>query len=102
MKLIVVSLAADKNSSHHCISKFLGDNERHHIWLNLSHEMDANYVTKYDQTFGKCFSIEINPNVTKMGVTKIEFYAKLNIYIYLHHPGQYMDVDSKSKVSNLS
>ena len=61
--------------------------------------MDANYVTKYDQTFGKCFSIEINPNVTKMGVTKIEFYAKLNIYIYLHHPGQYMDVDSKSKVS---
>ena len=65
----------------------------------MSHEMDANYVTKYDQTFGKCFSIEINPNVTKMGITKIEFYAKLNIYIYLHHPGQYMDVDSKSKVS---
>ena len=63
--------------------------------------MDANYVTKYYQTFGKCFSIEINPNVTKMGITKIEFYAKLNIYIYLHHPGQYMDQDSKSKVSKL-
>ena len=63
--------------------------------------MDANYVTKYDDIFGKCFSVEINPNIAKMGITKIEFYAKLNIYIYLHHPGQYMDVDSKSKVSKL-
>ena len=46
----------------------------------------------------KNLSVELDPKVTEIGVTKMEFFAKLNIYIYLHHPGQYMDVDSKSKV----
>ena len=55
---------------------------------------------KYDKTFGRCFSVDLNPKVTQLGVTKIEFFAKLNIYIYLHYPGQYMDVDSKTKVGN--
>ena len=42
--------------------------------------------------------MQLKPKVTVMGVPKVEFRAKLNIYIYLHHPGQYMDVDSKTKV----
>ena len=55
-------------------------------------------MPKYDLSFGRCFSVQLKPKVTVMGVTKVEFRAKLNIYIYLHHPGQYMDVDSKTKV----
>ena len=75
-----------------------GGYEQKSIWLNFTNEIDSKYVVKYDQTFGKCFSVELDPKVTEIGVTKMEFFAKLNIYIYLHHPGQYMDVDSKSKV----
>lgn len=68
------------------------------IVIDLKSEYDGKFVTKYDKTFGRCYSLELAPNVTLLGLTKIEFFAKLNIYIYLHHPGQYMDVDSKSKV----
>ena len=59
---------------------------------------DVKVVTKYDETFGKCFSVELGPEITALGVTKLDFVSKLNIFIYLHHPGQYMDVDSRSKV----
>ena len=68
--------------------------------LTLSNnDPNANYVTKYRNNFGRCFSIELSPNITNFAITKIEFWAFMNIYIYLHHPGQFMDVDSKSKVS---
>ena len=60
---------------------------------------EATLVTKYDNTFGRCYSLQLDRSVTALGITKIEFSTRLNIYIYLHHPGQYMDVDSKSKVS---
>ena len=63
-----------------------------------SDDPNANYVTKYDISFGRCYSVQLKPQVTALGVTKVEFRANLNIYIYLHHPGQYMDVDSKTKV----
>ena len=59
---------------------------------------EATLVTKYDSTFGRCYSLQLDRSVTALGITKIEFSTRLNIYIYLHHPGQYMDVDSKSKV----
>ena len=61
---------------------------------------EATLVTKYDSTFGRCYSLQLEPTVTALGITKIEFSTRLNVYIYLHHPGQYMDVDSKSKVSS--
>ena len=69
-----------------------------HVKIQAKSE-NAKLVTKYDSTFGKCFSLQIDPSVTALGITKIEFNTRLNIYIYLHHPGQYMDVDSKSKAS---
>lgn len=77
-------------------------NERSKIVIdfrtNFINNTDATFFTKYDQTFGRCFSMELQPTTTRLGVTKIEFFAHLNIYIYLHHPGQFMDLDSKSKV----
>ncbi len=45
--------------------------------------------------------MELDETVTQLGVTKVVYHANMNIYIYLHHPGQYMDVDSKSKVCKL-
>ena len=76
----------------------LGDTKKPKIDISLTSEVDAKFWVKYDKTFGRCFSVDLKPEVTQLGVTKIEFFAKLNIYIYLHYPGQYMDVDSKSKV----
>ena len=58
------------------------------IHLRLNQEKDAKFVTKYDRTFGRCFSVQLEPQVTALEVLKVEFIANLNIYIYLHHPGQ--------------
>ena len=42
--------------------------------------------------------MELNETVTQLGVSQVIMKANMDIYIYLHHPGQYMDVDSMSKV----
>ena len=79
------------------LSNYLGSFLKVKLKLT-SDDPNANYVTKYDISFGRCYSVQLKPQVTALGVTKVEFRANLNIYIYLHHPGQYMDVDSKTKV----
>ena len=59
---------------------------------------DVKVVTKYDTNFGKCFSLELGPDITALGVTRLDFVFRKNAFIYLHHPGQFMDVDAQTKV----
>jgi len=75
------------------------------VSLNVSSESAMNstpdrvtWVTKYDDTFGRCFSMQLGPAITALGVIDVVFTGRLGIYVYLHHPGQKMDVDSKTKV----
>ena len=65
----------------------------------LRDEKVARFVTKFDDTFGRCFMMYIEPEVARLGIVNIVATAKLGVYIYIHHPGQYTDVDSKTKVS---
>ncbi len=60
----------------------------------------ATWVTKYDETFGRCYSMELSSAVTAKGIINVVFVSRISIYVYLHHPAQKMDVDSKTKVSH--
>ena len=64
---------------------------------HATHE-HANFQVVHDLTFGKCYSMEIDKNVTKRGVMDITFISRMDIYIYFHHPRQYLDIDSTTKV----
>ena len=53
---------------------------------------------KYHRNFGRCYSLEFTKNVTKLQLKDMVLDSSLNIYIYIHHPGQFMSVNSKAKV----
>ena len=52
---------------------------------------------KYHNNLGKCFSIRPKSHIIKLGVVSIDFVARLGIYVYFGHPGQYM-YNTKTKV----
>ena len=54
--------------------------------------------TKFYATFGRCYSIEMPDDIISNGIISIEFIAKVDIYVYFGHPGQFMHVDTKAKV----
>lgn len=54
-------------------------------------------TTKYYKNFGKCYSIRPRSHVLKLGITIIDIIARMNIFIYLGHPGQFM-YNTKTKV----
>ena len=68
------------------------------IHLDFGKQTNAKIETKYDNLFGRCVSIHLNLNVTKLGISNIKIKSKFNLYVYLHHPGQFMDSDKKTKV----
>ena len=55
-------------------------------------------TTKYSATFGRCFSFHPKDDVRKLGVRHIDIIARIDIYIYFGHPGQFMYITTKSKV----
>ena len=58
--------------------------------------------TKFYATFGRCYSIEMPDDIIANGIISIEFIAKVDIYVYFGHPGQFMHVDTKAKVGKYS
>ena len=50
------------------------------------------------KTFGRCYSIQLGKKVVAQGVHRIEFLSSMNLYIYFHHPGQFLSIDTKSKL----
>ena len=74
------------------------------ITIDMSNESTIERLeigTKYYATFGKCYSIQMPDEIISNGIISIEFITKVNIYVYFGHPGQFMNVDTKSKVSKL-
>ena len=66
----------------------------------------VDWIPKHDRTFGTCFSMEFfrttrNASLVNIHVLDVTVKAKMNIYLYLHHPGQFVDPDSKTKVIRL-
>ena len=61
-------------------------------------ERQAVWTVNYDENFGRCYSMQLAQEVTVRNVIDVIFRSKISIYVYLHHPAQKMDVDSKTKV----
>ena len=53
---------------------------------------------KFYATFGRCYSLQMPDDIISNGIISIELIAKIDIYVYFGHPGQFMNVDTKSKV----
>ena len=64
---------------------------------NDIHEKDIIITTKYSDTFGRCYGFRPRDHVHELGVTKIDVTARMDIYIYFGHPGQFM-YNTKTKV----
>ncbi len=50
--------------------------------------------------YGRCFSLEIGPEVSRYGIYKIYLTSKMGAQYYMHHPGQFMSPDSTSRVGD--
>ena len=57
----------------------------------------ASWRPQWHEVFGICYSMHIDPAITKRGIINVVVKAKINIYVYLHHPGQFTNTDSKAK-----
>ena len=64
-------------------------------------DKDGKIDTMNAKTFGRCYSIQLGKQIVAQGVYRIEFLSSMNLYIYFHHPGQFLSVDTKSKLYTL-
>ena len=51
---------------------------------------NVDVVTKYTNTLGRCYSIRPRAHVVRLGILRVEITARLDIYVYLGYPGQFM------------
>lgn len=65
---------------------------------NPNHLEHIDIETKFWPSFGRCYSLLFKNHVLEQGVTYIDAYARLSIYIYLTHPGHFTHINSKTKV----
>ena len=56
-------------------------------------------ITKYHHTFGRCYCMEIAENIKKLGITAVSITTKMDVNIWIEHPGQHMFLDSRERVS---
>ena len=63
---------------------------------NFTDHIDVKTI--YWDSYGRCFSIYPKDHVLKLGVRLIEFVARIDVYIYFGHPGQFLHPNTKSKV----
>ena len=90
----------------HNVVVFTMDSTQSEFMEDFSNESKKNgttnieITTKYHNNLGKCFSVRPKNHVIKLGVVAIDVVARMGIYVYFGHPGQYM-YNTKTKVQNL-
>ena len=47
---------------------------------------------------GRCYSIHLSDQIIELGIISVAIQTKIDIYVYFAHPGQFMHVNTKSKV----
>ena len=55
-------------------------------------------TTKYYDELGRCYSVHFSDEVIQFGIISVAIQTKVDIYVYFVYPGQFMHVNSKSKV----
>ncbi len=63
---------------------------------------DHSYLwrTNWYLLYGRCYTFQVPPDILKLGVEDAIFSFRSNVYVFLHHPGQFTSSDSKTKVSS--
>jgi len=49
--------------------------------------------------FGNCYSMTIQPEIARLGITEIVVNSLMDAYVYLHYPEQFTYFDSQAKLS---
>ena len=60
----------------------------------------ARWVPKVHILYGYCYSLEIFPALSAFGISAIGIDTFIDTFIMLHHSGQFLDYNTKSKVVN--
>lgn len=58
----------------------------------------ATWHVKYRFLYGVCYSLNLKPKVTMLQITEIVVQSYINVFVYLHHPGQFLDYNTVTKV----
>ena len=83
------------------LEKVIVKTETSKIILDLTEKSkDITHVEMHSRVFGRCHSIQLSNDIVYQGISHIEFAAKMNTYVYFHHPGQLWH--SKSKLYTLT
>ena len=72
------------------------------VIVEMLKELGQKYVeftTQYTDTYGRCYTMSVTESLKILGITKIKFTTRMNVYIFLDHPGQHLHPNSRSKVS---
>lgn len=73
------------------------------ITIDFSSKNFTNWViieTKYLEALGRCYSIHLSDEIIQFGIISVAIQTKVDIYVYFGYPGQFMHVNTKSKVRN--
>jgi hypothetical protein len=63
---------------------------------NISEQL--NWTTQTSPTYAKCFILSIPDNIKKLRILNVNLEVNQESHIFLLHPGQFLNPDSKSKV----
>ena len=66
--------------------------------LKKSDRKYVEFITQYEDTYGRCYTMNATDNLLKLGVTKVTFITLMGVYVFLDHPGQHLHVNARSKV----
>ena len=67
---------------------------------NFSDHLDI--TTKFWKHFGRCFSIIPKKDIQRRGIVDFIFEAKMSMYLYFGHPGQFLAANRNTKVCRFS
>ena len=71
------------------------------VIVDILKEFGRKYVeftTEYVDTYGRCYTMTVTDSLKSLVITKVTFITRLGVYIFLHHPGQHLHVNSRTKV----
>ena len=56
------------------------------------------WTVKYHGLYGVCYSLDLGHEITAKTVRSMTFVSPMYLYVFLHHEGQYLNVNSMMKV----
>ena len=58
----------------------------------------AKWTKLYHKLYGHCYNLEIFAKASELGVSEVIFQGRMDLYIFYHYPGQFLDYNTGAKV----